>query len=339
MEDKSISVVGAGSWGTALSVLLAKKGYKVSLWVYEKNLCEQIKEKKENSLFLPGFNIPELIYPTNSLEEAIGQNDIILLVVPTYFVRSIANELAPLLNSNSLIINAGKGIEIDSLCTIRQILEQTLPGTCQLATLSGPTFALETARGAPSAIVAAAETEKIAQRIQSIFSCQSLKVFTSNDPIGVEIGGALKNIMAIATGISDGLEIGYNARAALITRGLVEITRIGTALGAKSETFSGLSGLGDLVLTCTGELSRNRQVGLRIGQGEKLHEIMHNMKVAVEGVLTVKSAYVLKSKLNIQASIIEETYKVLYESKSPHQALEDLMQVEITSEFAGIKGM
>lgn len=338
MGSKSISVIGAGSWGTALSILLAKKGYKVDLWVYEEDLCEQIRKKKENSLFLPGFNIPEPIHPTNSLEEAIGQNDIILLVVPTYFVRNLANELAPLLNSNSLIVNAGKGLEIGSLCTIRQILEQTLPRTCQLATLSGPTFALEIAQGVPSAIVAAAETEKIAQRIQSILSCQSLKVFTSNDPIGVEIGGALKNIMAITTGISDGLGTGHNARAALITRGLVEITRIGTALGAKPETFYGLSGLGDLVLTCTGELSRNRQIGLRIGRGEKLHEITNNMKVVAEGVLTVKSAYALKSKLNVQASIIEETYKILYESKSPHQALDDLMQVKITSEFAGIKG-
>ena len=305
----------------------------------KKNYATKSEKRKKILYFYQGFNIPELIYPTNSLKKAIGKNDIILLVVPTYFVRNIANELAPLLNSNSLIINAGKGIEIGSLCTIRQILEQTLPRTCQLATISGPTFAFEVAKEVPSAIVAAAETKKIAQRIQSILSCQALKVFISNDPIGVEIGGALKNIIAITTGISDGLGTGYNARAALITRGLVEITRIGTALGAKAETFSGLSGLGDLVLTCTGELSRNRKIGLRIGQGEKLHEIMNDMQVVAEGVLTVKSAYALKSKLNIQASIIEETYKVLYESKSPHQALEDLMQIKITSEFAGIKGI
>jgi glycerol-3-phosphate dehydrogenase (NAD(P)+) len=166
-----------------------------------------------------------------------------------------------------------------------------------------------------------------------------LKVFTSTDPVGVEIGGALKNIIAIATGISDGLGMGHNARAALITRGLVEITRIGTALGARPETFSGLSGLGDLVLTCTGELSRNRQVGLKIGQGEKLTDITRNMKMVAEGILTVKSAYALKSKLNIQASVIDETYKVLYESKSPQQAVEDLMRVNITSEFAGVKGL
>ena len=183
------------------------------------------------------------------------------------------------------------------------------------------------------------QTQKNALLIQSIFSCGHLKVFISDDPIGVEIGGALKNIIAITTGISDALKAGKNARAAIITRGLVEMTRIGTALGAKAETFSGLTGLGDMVLTCTGELSRNRQLGLRIGRGEKINTIMKDIKTSVEGFLTVKSAYELKNKFNIQASIISETYKVLYESKSPHEALESLMCVEINSEFEGIKGL
>jgi glycerol-3-phosphate dehydrogenase (NAD(P)+) len=338
MTNKSISVIGAGSWGTALSMLLANNGYKVNLWVYEKILCDKIKETRENNLFLPGFNLSKNIYPTNSLNEAIGTNEVILLVIPTKFVRLISNQLASLLSLNSLVINAGKGIEIKSLLTIRQILEETLPKTCKLASLSGPTFALEIAKGMPSAIVAASDSEKTALLIQSIFTCDHLKVFISDDPIGVEIGGALKNIIAITTGISDGLKAGNNARAAIITRGLVEMIRIGTTLGAKAETFSGLTGLGDMVLTCTGELSRNRQLGLRIGNGEKIHEIMKDMKTSVEGFLTVKSAYELKNKLNIQASIINETYKVLYESKPPHQALESLMNVKINSEFEGIKG-
>lgn len=336
MKNKRISVLGAGSWGTALSLLLAKNGYEVDLWVYEKKLCHEMRDKRENSIFLPGFTIPESIHPTNSLKDTIKSNSIILLVVPTHVVRDIASDLVPLLDPNSLIINGGKGIENDSLCTIRQILEQTLPKTCHFATLSGPTFAFEVAREVPSAIVAAAKTNIQAERIKQIFSCPYLKVFTSNDPIGVELGGALKNVIAIATGISDGLQVGHNARAALITRGLVEMTRIGTALGARAETFSGLSGLGDLILTCTGELSRNRKVGLRIGQGEKIGTITKSMNLIAEGVLTVKSAYALKSKLNIQASIIEETYKVLYESKSPKQAVEELMQVKVTSEFAGV---
>ncbi len=339
MRNKRITVVGAGSWGTALSILLSRNGYDVDLWVYEQDLCQQIREKRKNRLYLPGYSLPESIQPTNSLKEAIGRNEVVLLVVPTHIVRKTATEMVPLVNPNSLIINAGKGIENDSLSTIRKILKDTLPDHCHLGTLSGPTFAIEVAQGVPSAIVAAAETDDLAEKIQSIFSCPLLKVFTSTDPVGVEIGGALKNIIAIATGISDGLGMGHNARAALITRGLVEITRIGTALGARPETFSGLSGLGDLVLTCTGELSRNRQVGLKIGQGEKLTDITRNMKMVAEGILTVKSAYALKSKLNIQASVIDETYKVLYESKSPQQAVEDLMRVNITSEFAGVKGL
>jgi glycerol-3-phosphate dehydrogenase (NAD(P)+) len=339
MANKSISVIGAGSWGTALSIHLAKCGYKVNLWVYEKSLCKQIEETKENTIFLPGFTLSKLIYPTNSLEEAIGKNDIILIVVPTNFIRNIVSMMAPFLIPNSVIINAGKGIEIDSLSLISDILKQTLPSKYKFATLSGPTFATEVARGDPSAIVAASVESEVSDLVKSIFSNSSLRVFTSKDPIGVQIGGALKNVMAITTGISDGLQLGHNARAAIITRGLVEITRIGTALGAKAETFSGLSGLGDLVLTCTGEHSRNRKFGIRVGQGEIPHEVTNHMKVAVEGLLTLKSAHTLKTKLNIKASIIDETYKIIYEAKSPQQALKDLMKVKTTSEFIGIKGI
>ena len=339
MANKSISVIGAGSWGTALSIHLAKCGYKVNLWVYEKSLCKKIEETKENAIFLPGFSLSKLIYPTNSLEKAIGKNDIILIVVPTNFIRNIVSMMAPFLIPNSVIINAGKGIEIDSLSLISDILKQTLPSKYKFATLSGPTFATEVARGDPSAIVAASVESEVSDLFKSIFSNSSLRVFASNDPIGVQIGGALKNVMAITTGISDGLQFGYNARAAIITRGLVEITRIGTALGAKAETFSGLSGLGDLVLTCTGEHSRNRKFGIRVGQGEIPHEVTNHMKVAVEGLLTLKSAHTLKTKLNIKASIIDETYKIIYEAKSPQQALKDLMKVKTTSEFIGIKGI
>jgi glycerol-3-phosphate dehydrogenase (NAD(P)+) len=339
MSNQNITIIGAGSWGTALSIHLANKGYRVNLWVYEKFLYKQIKETKENSLFLPGFSLPNLIYPTNSIEEAIGENDIILMVVPTNFIRNIAKELRLFLKPNTIVINAAKGIETGSLCRIQEILMEVLPITSNFATLSGPTFAMEVAEGKPSAIVVASEQKAISDKLQSIFSTPSLKVFTSDDPTGVEIGGALKNIMAITTGISDGVKFGHNSRAAIITRGLVEISRIGTALGAKPETFFGLSGLGDLVLTCTGELSRNRQFGIRIGQGEHPQDIANDMKVAVEGLLTLKSAYALKSKLNIKASIIHETYKIIYEGKSPHRALKDLMQIKTTSEFIGVKGM
>ncbi len=339
MPNQSIAIIGAGSWGTALSLHFANKGYRVNLWVYENILCEQIKETKENSIFLPGLTLPDLIHPTNSLEEAIGENDVVLMVVPTSYVRNIAKKLALILKPNTIIINAGKGIETGSLYRIQEIFKEVLPVTSFFVTLSGPTFAMEVAKGNPSAIVVASEKKVISDKVQSIFSTPSLKVFTSDDPIGVEIGGALKNIMAITTGISDGVKFGHNARAAIITRGLVEISRIGTALGAKPETFFGLSGLGDLILTCTGELSRNRQFGIRVGQGEKPQDITNDMQVAVEGVLTLKSAYALKSKLNIQASIIDETYKVIYEEKSPYQALKDLMQIKTTSEFIGVRGI
>jgi len=336
MKNNRISVIGAGSWGTSLSLLLAKNGYEIDLWVYEKELCNQINETRENTIFLPGFKIPKSIRPINILKDAIGNNKIVLLVVPTHVVRKIATDMASLLNKNSLVINAGKGIENNSLSTIGQILKQTLPNTCHFVTLSGPSFALEVARETPSTVVAAATENIQAERVKKIFSCSYFKVFTNTDPIGVELGGALKNVIAIATGISDGLKIGNNARAALITRGLVEMTRIGIALGARSETFSGLSGLGDLVLTCTSDLSRNRKVGLRIGQGENIDKIIKNMNNIAEGILTVKSAYDLKSKYNIQASIIEETYKILYESKSPQHAVEELMRVQVTSEFDSV---
>ena len=338
MEHKRVGVVGAGSWGTALSILLANNGYDVDLWVYEQELYTQLNETRVNSFFLPGHPLPERIRATLSLEEAVHDQDVVLIVVPTHVIRNTATQLASLIRPDCLLINASKGIENESLCTVRRILEQTLPATCQLGTLSGPTFAVEIAKGVPSAIVAAADTEEVAKRIQNIFSSSRLKVFTSTDPLGVEVGGALKNVIAIATGISDGLGMGHNTRAALITRGLVETTRIGTALGARPETFSGLSGLGDLVLTCTGDLSRNRAVGLHLGQGKTLSQITESMKMVAEGVLTVKSTHALKSKLNIQAAIIDETYRVLYEKKPPKQAMNDLMRVNISTEFDGIKG-
>jgi glycerol-3-phosphate dehydrogenase (NAD(P)+) len=261
------------------------------------------------------------------------------MVTPTHSLRIIMNQLKPFIQPGSLIINASKGIENDSLSTCHNIIKDSLNIPCDVATISGPTFAREIAAKVPSALLAASKSEDIAKRVQEIFSSKYVKVFTSTDVLGVEIGGALKNVIAIATGISDGLKLGFNTRAALITRGLVEITRIGTELGAKPETFYGLSGLGDLVLTCTGDLSRNRQLGIQLGEGKSLEKITKDMRMVVEGVSTVKSAYKLIQKLNIQASIMQETYKVLHENKAPEKALEDLMRVEISTEFSGIKGL
>lgn len=339
METQEIGIVGAGSWGTALAILLAQKGIRVDQWVYEADLCQKMTASRENSQYLPGHRLPDLIHPTSDLKKTVSGKSIILIVVPTHVMRKVATDLVPYLSPQCLVINASKGIENDSLCLIHQILKQTIHVPFTPVTLSGPTFAREIASGVPSALVAAGENMETAERVQEFFTTPRLKVFTSTDIIGVEVGGSLKNVIAIAAGISDGLGLGHNARAALITRGLVEITRIGTALGARPETFYGLSGIGDLVLTCTGDLSRNRNVGLQLGQGLALDKITQGMSMVAEGILTVKSAFNLKNKLDIQASVIDETYRILHEGKPPRQALNDLMQVSISSEFAGVKGL
>ncbi|MBT3922116.1 MAG: NAD(P)-dependent glycerol-3-phosphate dehydrogenase [Nitrospina sp.] len=336
---ETISIIGAGSWGTALAIHLAGKFRHISLWVYEKDLCETLTHSGENKWFLPGHTLPVNIQPTSSLQTAITGQTLIMLVVPTHVIRQTLIQIKPFLEKDCLLICASKGIENDTLFTTHQIFQDVLHTNYSIASISGPTFAKEVASGVPSALVASAETQETASQVQELFSTDKMKVFTSTDLIGVELGGALKNVIAIATGICDGLGLGFNTRAALITRGLVEISRIGTKLGARPETFYGLTGLGDLVLTCTGDLSRNRQLGIELGKGKSLKEITENMKMVAEGVLTVKSAYSLIKKFNVQAAIMEETYRVLYENKSPGKALEDLMKVEISSEFAGIKGL
>ena len=339
MDNKNIAVIGAGSWGTALSLHLAEKFEQVSLWVYESELCDIMQKERENEWFLPGFKLPENITLNHSLKTVVKDQSVILMVVPTPNLRNIMGQLKPFIQPDALIINASKGIENDSLSTCHRIVQDSLDNCCEVATISGPTFAKEVAAKVPSALLAASNSEDTAKKVQEIFSSQYIKVFTSTDILGVEIGGALKNVIAIATGISDGLKLGFNTRAALITRGLVEITRIGTELGAKAETFYGLSGLGDLVLTCTGDLSRNRQLGIQLGEGKSLAEITKDMRMVAEGVSTVKSAYKLIQQLNIQASVMQETYKVLHENKAPEKALKDLMSVEISTEFSGIKGL
>jgi len=339
MNYKNIAVIGAGSWGTALALHLSNKLNGVSLWVYENDLCEIIKKERENKWFLPGYKLPNNIKPENSIELTVKDKSIVLMAVPTSNLRKIVYKLEQFIKPGTLIINASKGIEIDSLEPCHKIIENTLCKPIKLATISGPTFAKEVADQIPSAILAASKSQETTKKVQKIFSSQNLKVFTSVDILGVEIGGALKNVIAIATGISDGLGLGFNTRAALITRGLVEIARIGTMLGAKPETFNGLSGLGDLVLTCTGDLSRNRQLGIKLGKGESLEVITKKMRTVAEGISTVQSAQKLIQQLNIQASIMEETYKVLHKNKSPKEALNDLMKVPISNEFSGIKGI
>ena len=334
-QKKKISVIGAGAWGTAIANLLAKKDYKVSLWVYEKDLCKIILEKRENPRYLPGFQLSNNITPVANLQKAVQGAKIIIIVAPSQHVRGIFKTLSSLVPEDTIFVSASKGIENKSLLTISQIFNQELPSLSSnnFVTLSGPSFAREMAEEKPSAMVVASQSKESSEYLQNLFTTPYLRLFTSNDVIGVELGGALKNVIAIAAGVSDGLESGNNARAALITRGLAEINRIGAVLGAKPQTLSGLSGIGDLILTCNGELSRNRTIGLRIGRGESLDKIQKDMITVAEGIQTVKSAFSLVEKYNIPAAIIRETYLLIYKNKNPRQSMQDLLELPTTDEF------
>ena len=277
-----ISVIGAGSWGTTLAYILADKGYDVTLWVYEKELAESIRTTRINSTYLPDIRLPDEMIVTNLLEEALHKARYIINAVPTQFTRSVFSEAAPFMNDDAIIVSVAKGIEKGSLVTVSSILKELTHQ--KIAVLSGPSFAKEVMKKLPTAVTIATEDTNSGLLLQEIFNTNFFRVYTHNDILGVELGGALKNVIAIATGISDGLGFSNNARATLITRGLAEITRLGIAMGAKEKTFSGLSGLGDLVLTCTSPLSRNYTVGINLGQGKKLKDILQQTKSVAEGV-------------------------------------------------------
>ncbi len=339
MNMKKIGVIGAGSWGTALAFHLAEKGFPVHLWAYEKEVHEAIENKKENIVFLPGVKLQDNIFSTNSLKKAVDGKELLLFALPTHVLRNILSEVVPFVEPGVLLVNAGKGIETQKLVTPSKIFQEVLGDGCSqlFSVLSGPTFAREIVTNSPAAATIGSECEKTAEEVQNVFSTPLFKVFISHDPLGVEIGGALKNVIAIAAGISDGLGFGYNARAFLITRGLAEMMRLGCAMGAEPQTLSGLSGMGDLILTCTGDLSRNRSFGLELAKGKKREEIQNEMKMVAEGVKTTYSAYHLLKKYNISAAIFEEVYEILYKDKSSTQALADLMNRKIGVEFYGIK--
>lgn len=331
---EKICILGAGSWGTTLANILAEKGYDINLWIREEDVYQTIQKTRENTVFLPGVKLAQNITPTNSIKEAVKDRAVVVCVVPSHGIRDIFQKAAPFLPKDTIVVSASKGLELETLLTVSQVLKQTLPKTFHknLSVLSGPTFAKEVSQKLPTAICVASGKKAVAEKIQKIFNTNYFRVYTNNDMIGVEIGGALKNVIAIAAGISDGLALGMNARAALITRGLAEISRLGVSMGADSATFAGLSGLGDLVLTCTGELSRNRSVGMMIGKGRKLPDILSEMKMVAEGVKTAQAAYGLAKKHNIQMPIAEEIYRVLYEDKSPKDAVMDLMTRRVKEE-------
>ncbi|GMR04517.1 MAG: NAD(P)H-dependent glycerol-3-phosphate dehydrogenase [Thermodesulfobacteriota bacterium] len=325
MTVEKIAVIGAGSWGTTLADLLACKGYGVTLWAREPEVVAQITEKGENRAFLPGVKLSEKLVAVASLKEALKESKFIVSVVPSHGVRGVFEEAVGFISNDAIVVTATKGIEEGTLLTPSSILKEVLSGKVEIAALSGPSFAKEVSKKLPTAVSVASASEGAMKRAQETFSTPYFRVYTNKDIAGVELGGALKNVIAIASGISDGLGLGYNARAALITRGLAETARLGAAMGADPATFSGLSGLGDLVLTCTAPLSRNYTVGFKIGGGMKHREVVEGMKMVAEGVKTTAAARALSLEKGIDMPITEAVYSILYEDKPPEEAVYELM--------------
>jgi glycerol-3-phosphate dehydrogenase (NAD(P)+) len=330
-----IGVVGGGSWGTALAEVLAVKGFKTDLWVFEPEVVSQIENERENLFFLPDFKLSENIFPTTDLERVVAGKDMVAVVVPSHFVRHITEQMAPLLSPGTILVSASKGIENKTHMTMSAVIRESLPESLNpsLAVLSGPSFAREVAAKVPTVVSVAARKPATAKFIQQVFATPYFRVYASSDIIGVELGGSVKNIIAIAAGIVDGLGLGLNTRAALVTRGLSEIRRLGSTLGADPRTFTGPAGLGDLLLTCTGDLSRNHTVGKKIGQGMKLGDILSQMRMVAEGVKTAKSVYNLSRKLKVEMPISWATYRILYEDLAPTEALYQLMTRDLRHEL------
>jgi glycerol-3-phosphate dehydrogenase (NAD(P)+) len=331
---ETIGVIGAGAWGTALAMLLADSGHAVTLWMYEKDLAAETERTRENRVYLPGFSLPASVQVTPSLEAAVRDKPIVLSVVPSHTVRIVAKQFAPLLSRDAIIVSASKGIELDTLMPLSEVFKDVLPAEFhrRLCFLSGPSFAKEVAKKMPTAVALASYDPVAARKAQEVMSSAYFRVYTNTDVIGVELAGALKNVVAIAAGVLEGMGFGYNTTAALLTRGLAEMSRLGVAMGGKPATFSGLAGMGDLVLTCTGGLSRNRTLGTRLGTGEKLEMIMQGTKTVAEGVKTAKAARDLARKYAIEMPIVDEVYQLLYEGKDPKQAVKDLMNRELKGE-------
>ena len=331
MSDNT-AVIGAGSWGTAIAKHLAERGVPTTLWAREPEVAEGVRADHQNPLFLSGVALPEQLHATSDLEEAVGEAAIIVSAVPTQFVRSVFEGTT--LPKAEVLVSVSKGIEVDTLRTPSEILGEAVPGElgANVVSLSGPSFAAEVAAGHPTAVVAASREPDNARRIRDLVSDDRFRAYSSDDVVSVELGGALKNVMAIAAGTADGLGFGYNTRAALITRGLAEMTRLGVARGGHPLTFAGLSGLGDLVLTCTGDLSRNRQVGLELGRGRTLSDILAGTKEVAEGVKTTAAAQELSTRVEVDMPITNEVYRVLYEDKEPRTAMLDLMRRDLRDE-------
>ncbi len=326
-EIAKIGVVGAGSWGTALSHLLAAKGLTPDLWAYEPEVCEQIRDNQENRLYLPDITLAAGINVSNDLEKVVADKDVVVMVVPSHLMRQVSGQMAEVVSDHTIIVSASKGIENKTHLTMTGVLAETLSAIDrqQLCVISGPSFAREVATDIPTVVTVAAVDHDIAVYLQHMFAAPVFRVYTNDDIIGVELGGAVKNVIAVAAGVNDGLGLGLNTRAAMITRGLAEIRRVGIALGANPHTFSGLAGVGDLILTCTGSLSRNYTVGRKLGEGMRRDAILSEMRMVAEGVKTAKSVYNLSRKIGVEMPICHEMYRILYEDLPPKDAVIRLM--------------
>jgi glycerol-3-phosphate dehydrogenase (NAD(P)+) len=329
-----IAIIGAGGWGTALAVTMARQGRDVRLWAYEPYLVETMIATRENPLYLPSIRVPESVRVTNSMRDVLADSQIVILAMPTHVYRQVFTEMLPLVNRDMLFVSASKGIENGTLMRMSEVLNDVAGPLFppHIAAISGPTFAPEVARGEPAALVVTSPDEDLRLLLQKELSGPRFRLYTNSDLIGVEIAAAAKNIIAIAAGVVEGLGLGSNTTAALVTRGLVEITRLVTACGGKRETVSGLAGLGDLLLTSYGDLSRNRRVGIALGQGQDIQEILSGMRMVAEGVRTTKSAVALARKLDIEMPIADKMYSVLYEGRRPNDAIHDLLERKLKEE-------
>ena len=327
----SSAIVGAGAWGSALADLVARNGHRTVLWARETDVVADVNAHHTNSRFLKGVTLSPSVTATDDLAAAVKDASLITFVAPSHVLRAVIRSAAHAVRDDAILIVATKGIERETFALMSDIVAEELPGRPVVA-LSGPSFAAEVAHRQPTAVVAASRDDAAALRTQQLFSSPEFRVYTQRDVVGVELGGALKNVMAVATGVLDGLGLGFNPRAALITRGLAEMTRLGVALGAEPQTFAGLAGMGDLVLTCTGSLSRNRTVGVEIGQGRPIDEVLHARETIAEGVITTQSAHALAQARGVEMPIVRSMHRILFEAMPPRDAIAELMARALRAE-------
>lgn len=331
---KKIATIGAGNWGTALGATFAQLGHSVTLWAYETEVVESIRSRHENELFMPGFKLPENLHASGDLGEALTGAEIVVTVMPSHVCGKLYREMLPYLKPEMIFVSATKGLDTGRLMRMSEVISSVVGKSFppRLCVLSGPSFAKEVAQGDPTAVVVASDDRTVAQKVQGEFSSRTLRLYTSSDVVGVELGGSVKNVIALAAGVVEGLGLGHNPTAALITRGLAEMTRLACACGAKRETLAGLAGMGDLVLTCTGDLSRNRTVGVELGRGRKLDEIIGTMRMVAEGVNTTKATVALAARHRVEMPITQQVHRILDGEVTPREAIRELMERSLKEE-------